>query len=78
MDNPIGVVYKATLPKSAFFEPAYPDGDNIKGEVTAEANCDGIGVRFNIKLSNLPKTGDALRASTPTSHPNLPGVHHHC
>jgi hypothetical protein len=55
-NNPAGVVYKATLPEAAFFEPTYPDGDNIKGEVTAEANADG-GVRFTLKLSNLPETG---------------------
>ncbi|KAK4128580.1 hypothetical protein N657DRAFT_535146, partial [Parathielavia appendiculata] len=60
IDNPIGVVYKAVLPESAFFKPAYPEGGNIKGEVTAVANDDGLGVRFTIKLSNLPKIGAPL------------------
>ncbi|KAH6845366.1 superoxide dismutase [Chaetomium sp. MPI-CAGE-AT-0009] len=56
-NNPVGVVYKATLPDAAFFKPTYPDGDNIEGEVTAVANPDGQGVSFTLKLSNLPKTG---------------------
>ncbi|KAL2178845.1 superoxide dismutase [Thermothelomyces heterothallicus CBS 202.75] len=56
-NNPVGVVYKATLPDSAFFKPAYPDGGNIQGEITAEANSDGKGVKFTVRLSNLPKTG---------------------
>ncbi len=64
-NNPAGVVYKATLPKEAFFKPAFPEGGNIEGEVTAEANTDGKGVKFTIKLSNLPKIGAALRKSTP-------------
>ncbi|KAK3906937.1 superoxide dismutase [Staphylotrichum tortipilum] len=59
-DNPAGVVYKAVLPKEAFFKPAFPEGGNIEGEVTAEAHKDGKGVKFTIKLSNLPKIGAAL------------------
>ncbi|KAL2134363.1 hypothetical protein VTI74DRAFT_354 [Chaetomium olivicolor] len=59
-NNPAGVVYKAVLPESAFFKPAYPNGGNIKGEVTAVANPDGAGVLFNLKLSNLPKIGAPL------------------
>lgn len=51
------MVYKATLPDVAFFKDAYPDGGNIKGEVSAVANSDGKGVVFTLKLSNLPKTG---------------------
>jgi hypothetical protein len=57
-------VYKATLPESAFFKPAYPDGGNIEGEITAVANPDGRGVLFTLKLSNLPKIGEPLRKST--------------
>lgn len=60
-NNPPGVVYKAVLPEQAFFKPAYPDGGNIEGEVTAVANPDGRGVRFTLKLSNLPNTGEDLR-----------------
>ncbi|KAJ4295988.1 hypothetical protein N0V88_004690 [Collariella sp. IMI 366227] len=59
-NNPPGVVYRATLPESAFFKPAYPNGGNIKGEVSAVANPDGAGVLFNLKLSNLPKIGAPL------------------
>ncbi|KAL2022789.1 hypothetical protein VTK56DRAFT_4605 [Thermocarpiscus australiensis] len=59
-NNPPGVVYKATLPESAFFEPAYPNGGNIKGEVTAVANPLGRGVLFTVKLSNLPQIGSNL------------------
>jgi len=56
-NNPVGVVYKATLPETAFFKDAFPEGGNIKGDVTAEASADGKGVKFTVKLSNLPKTG---------------------
>jgi hypothetical protein len=70
IDNPVGVVYKAVLPESAFFKPAYPEGGNIKGEVTAVANDDGLGVRFTIKLSNLPKIGAPLRKSKPAPNPD--------
>ncbi|KAL2125828.1 hypothetical protein VTI74DRAFT_2577 [Chaetomium olivicolor] len=59
-NNPLGAVYRAVLPESAFFKDAYPQGGNIKGEVTAVANPDGRGVLFNVKLSNLPKIGTAL------------------
>ncbi|KAL2161456.1 hypothetical protein VTH06DRAFT_8018 [Thermothelomyces fergusii] len=55
-NNPVGVVYKATLPDSAFFKPAYPNGGNIQGEITAQASSDGRGVKFSLKLSNLPST----------------------
>ncbi len=60
-NNPVGVAYKAVLPESAFFKPAFPEGGNIKGEVVAIANPDGKGVLFTVKLSNLPKIGAALR-----------------
>ncbi|KAK3310533.1 superoxide dismutase [Chaetomium strumarium] len=60
IDNPQGVVYKATLPESAFFKPAFPEGGNIQGEVTAVASADGRGVQFTLKLSNLPKFDEPL------------------
>ena len=66
-NNPVGVAYKATLPETAFFKPAFPNGGNIKGEVVAVANPDGKGVLFTVKLSNLPKIGAALRKSAPSS-----------
>ncbi|KAK4252277.1 superoxide dismutase [Corynascus novoguineensis] len=56
-NNPVGVEYRATLPDSAFFKPAYPNGGNIKGWVKAVANEDGRGVRITLNLENLPKTG---------------------
>lgn len=55
LNNPVGVVYKATFPESASFKPAYPDGGNIKGEIVAVAEPGGKGVRFTVKLSNLPQ-----------------------
>jgi hypothetical protein len=63
-NNPAGVVYKATLPKEAFFKPAFPNGGNIQGEIKAEANTDGKGVKFTIKFSNLPKGIGAMRKSS--------------
>ncbi len=69
-DNPVGKVYQATFPESAFFKPAYADGGNIEGSVTAVANPDGKGVLFTVKFSNLPKTGgpfsEFLEKTTPT------------
>ncbi|KAK3995504.1 superoxide dismutase [Cladorrhinum sp. PSN332] len=59
-NNPIGVVYKATLPEKAWFASAYPEGGNIEGDITAVAAPDGKGVVFTVKLSNLPKEGGPL------------------
>ncbi|KAK4171829.1 superoxide dismutase [Triangularia setosa] len=56
-NNPVGVVYKAVLPAEAWFKPAYPDGGNIEGEITATAAESGEGVVYTYKLSNLPKEG---------------------
>ncbi|KAK4205334.1 superoxide dismutase [Triangularia verruculosa] len=56
-NNPVGVVYKAVLPAEAWFKPAYPDGGNIEGEVTAVAAEGGTGVVYTYKFSNLPKEG---------------------
>ncbi|KAF5544064.1 cytosolic Cu Zn superoxide dismutase [Fusarium mexicanum] len=55
-DNPIGVKYKATLPKEPFFKDAAIDG-NVKGFIEAEAPSDGHGVQFKVQFSNLPKEG---------------------
>jgi hypothetical protein len=60
-NNPTGVVYKATFPESAFWKYAFPNGGNIKGEVTAVAAENGEGVVFNLKLTNLPQLGGAIR-----------------
>jgi hypothetical protein len=53
-DNPAGVVYTATFPDKAFFTAAYPNGGNLKGDVSAVASPDGKGVLIKLKLSNLP------------------------
>ncbi|KAH8602834.1 superoxide dismutase [Bisporella sp. PMI_857] len=53
-NNPVGVVYTATFPETPFFKPV---GANIKGSVVATANPDGVGVSYDISISNLPSTG---------------------
>ncbi|KAK7422636.1 hypothetical protein QQZ08_009442 [Neonectria magnoliae] len=55
-DNPVGVLYKASLPEEPFFKPTTIDG-NVKGFISAEAANDGNGVRFVVKFQNLPKEG---------------------
>ena len=57
INNPPGVVWKATLPVSALLNSAYPDGGNIQGGVIAVANPRGKGVLLNVRLGKLPKTG---------------------
>ncbi|KAK3394075.1 superoxide dismutase [Podospora didyma] len=56
-NNPPGVVLRAVFPEKAFTTSLFPDGGNIKGEVIAISSPDGDGVLFQVKLSNLPKTG---------------------
>lgn len=56
-DNPVGAVYKATLPETAFTKSAYPNGGNVKGSVYALSSPDGTGVIFKVKFSNLPSEG---------------------
>ena len=53
-DNPAGVVYSATLPSTAAFKDAYPNGGGPKGEIRAVASPDGKGVMFDVTFSNLP------------------------
>jgi len=53
-DNPAGVVYAATLPSTAAFKDAYPNGGGPKGEIRAVASPDGKGVMFDVTFSNLP------------------------
>ena len=55
-DNPVGVTYKATLPKDRFFKDAALAG-NVKGSISAWAADDGNGVKFKVKFENLPKEG---------------------
>ncbi|CAK7202196.1 Cell surface superoxide dismutase [Cu-Zn] 4 [Sporothrix eucalyptigena] len=57
INNPSDVAYVATLPETAFDTAAFPEGGNVKGRIWAQARPDGIGVTFNVKFSNLPKTG---------------------
>jgi hypothetical protein len=69
-NNPPGVVYTATLPEKQFFNPNDPRG-NIKGSVVAVANPNGIGVSFQINVSNLPTSGGPFRKAFTTF-----GAHH--
>ncbi|PSS27887.1 hypothetical protein M430DRAFT_72970, partial [Amorphotheca resinae ATCC 22711] len=55
-NNPVGVVYEATLPTREFFNPEDPRG-NIKGSISATANPNGVGVSFKVSFSNLPTSG---------------------
>ncbi|KAK0126155.1 hypothetical protein ONS95_007773 [Cadophora gregata] len=55
-NNPVGVIYTATLPEKPFFNPTNPKG-NVKGSISAAANPNGIGVKFAVKFENLPTTG---------------------
>jgi len=55
-NNPIGVVYTATLPTTEFFNPSDSRG-NVKGSVSAVANDNGTGVTFSVSFSNLPTSG---------------------
>lgn len=59
-NNPIGVVYTATLPTTEFNNPSDPRG-NVKGSVSAVANSNGIGVSFSVSFSNLPTSGGPFR-----------------
>ncbi|KAG5936670.1 hypothetical protein E4U60_002400 [Claviceps pazoutovae] len=54
--NPLDVIYTATLPSEPFFEAPGLSG-NVKGFISASAPPDGVGVRFTVRLQNLPKTG---------------------
>lgn len=65
-------MYKAVLPAEAWFKPAYPDGGNIEGEVTAVAAESGEGVVYTYKLSNLPKEGGPFRMSFLFRYPPTP------
>ncbi|GAB0132964.1 hypothetical protein EsDP_00001384 [Epichloe bromicola] len=55
-NNPIDVIYTATLPREPFFQAPELSG-NVKGFISASAPPDGVGVRFTVRLENLPKTG---------------------
>ncbi|UNI14938.1 Superoxide dismutase [Purpureocillium takamizusanense] len=54
--NPAGVAYKAVLPNATFFHVDDLVG-NVKGVVVAETPADGVGVKFTVEFSNLPKSG---------------------
>lgn len=49
-NNPPGKTYAAILPGD-------PASNNIKGTIFAVAHSDGIGVDFNINITNLPLEG---------------------
>jgi hypothetical protein len=54
--NPVGAVYKATLPEEPFFAGAAIEG-NVKGYISAVSAPDGNGVEFTVHFENLPKEG---------------------
>ncbi|KAI9171472.1 Cell surface Cu-only superoxide dismutase [Paramyrothecium foliicola] len=54
--NPIGVLYKATLPEKPFFAGADIEG-NVKGFISGVATPDGNAVEFTVQFENLPKEG---------------------
>lgn len=47
-NNPPGITYTAVLPSGL---------EKINGTVSATANPDGIGVKFQVKFANLPSSG---------------------
>jgi len=55
-NNPVGVVYKAVLPQKQFFNPTDERG-NVKGEISATASPNGLGVVYKVTFSNLPTSG---------------------
>ncbi|KAG5936225.1 hypothetical protein E4U53_000262 [Claviceps sorghi] len=55
-NNPVGVIYTASLPSEPFFRAPGLSG-SIQGFISASAPPDGVGVRFTIRFENLPKTG---------------------
>lgn len=63
-NNPLGVVYTATLPETRFFKASGLAG-NVKGSVSAVANPDGVGVSFKVDFSNLPTSGGPFRKFIP-------------
>ena len=60
-NNPIGLVAEAVLPEDAFFKDTFPNGGNIKGKVVAKSGEGGVGVQFDVELSNLPEGGPFSR-----------------
>jgi hypothetical protein len=63
-NNPVGVVYQATLPDEPFFAGAAIEG-NVKGSITAVARENGKGVRFTVMFENLPTEGGPFSQSFP-------------
>ncbi|KAM3443620.1 hypothetical protein MY4824_000506 [Beauveria thailandica] len=55
-NNPHGVTYAAILPTEPFFKGANLDG-NVVGSISATAADDGVGTKFTVEFSNLPKSG---------------------
>ena len=58
--NPVGVVYTATLPVKQAFKPE-EGHDSVKGVISATAGPNGLGVIYNITISNLPTSGGPFR-----------------
>ncbi|KAG6036836.1 hypothetical protein E4U41_005472 [Claviceps citrina] len=55
-NNPVDVIYTASLPREPFFQAPELSG-NIRGFISASAPPDGVGVRFTVRFENLPKKG---------------------
>ena len=59
-NNPVGVIYTASLPIKQAFKPEEGRG-SVKGVISATAGPNGLGVSYNITISNLPTTGGPFR-----------------
>lgn len=55
-NNPQGVSYTAKLPEKPFFAGADLKG-NVVGSIYATTADNGVGTKFTVKFSNLPKSG---------------------
>uniref|UniRef100_A0A1Y1MVG6 Uncharacterized protein n=1 Tax=Photinus pyralis TaxID=7054 RepID=A0A1Y1MVG6_PHOPY len=53
-DNP-NVIYEAVFPMDAFYHGNIHG--NVRGSVRASPGPNGVGVKFNVRLENLPKEG---------------------
>lgn len=62
-DNPHGVTFSANLPEKPFFAPAEIDG-NVRGSISATAADNGVGTKFSVHFSNLPKSGGPFSMSS--------------
>lgn len=59
-DNPVGVVYTASLPPKQN-TPLDGQLSAVKGLISATAASDGVGVKFSVEISGLPTSGGPFR-----------------